>query len=170
LKIIDSDGNQLGANQEGEIVVKGPIVTKGYLHGRETTKLNHGWLRTGDIGYVDDEGFLYVLDRRSDLIISGGENVYPAEVESVLLSHEKIADAGVIGMVDEQWGQIPVAIVVVKEDIRVTEEELISYCQQRLGRYKVPKKIIFQKQLPRNAANKLVRRVLKEMVEQGGIK
>ena len=94
---------------EGEIVVKGPNVTGGYFNREDATRetIQNGWLHTGDLGYLDEEGFLYVLDRRSDLIISGGENIYPAQIEEVLLSHPAIAEAGVVGMTDDKWGQVP---------------------------------------------------------------
>lgn len=171
LKIVNSDGIELGPREEGEIIVKGPNVTNGYLHREEATraKIQNGWLSTGDIGYLDEEGFLYVLDRRSDLIISGGENIYPAEVEGVLLSLDKIGDAGVIGIEDEQWGQIPIAFVVRRPGSYVNQEEVVSYCQQKLANYKIPKKIIFVEQLPRNAAKKLLRRILREQFEKGKI-
>src|SRR5690606_704499 len=96
-----------------------------------------GWLYTGDLGYRDDDGFLYVLDRRSDLIISGGENVYPAEIESALLSHPDVVEAGVTGVADEAWGQVPLAFVVAKTNI--SERELLQFCEQKLARYKLPK-------------------------------
>ncbi|MGJ7920334.1 o-succinylbenzoate--CoA ligase [Neobacillus sp. LXY-4] len=169
LKIVDADGLELAPVQEGEIIVKGPNVTQGYLY-RETEnaiKIRNGWLHTGDIGYVDEDGFLYVLDRRADLIISGGENIYPAEIEGVLLLHEGIVDAGVIGIEDEQWGQVPVAFVVAKELIELSEADIISFCQHKLAKYKVPKKIIFIDELPRNAANKLLRRNLRDQLERG---
>lgn len=147
--------------EEGEILIRGEHVTPGYI-GRfqQKSSTEDGWLHTGDIGYFDDEGYLYVIDRRSDLIISGGENIYPAEVENVILSHPKVTEAGVCGVEDETWGQVPVAFIVKKEE--VTEEEMITFCMQKLAKYKVPKKIYFVDELPRNASNKLMRRKLKE--------
>ncbi|NMD72126.1 o-succinylbenzoate--CoA ligase [Bacillus sp. DNRA2] len=169
LKIVNRDGLELSANEEGEIVVKGPNVTPGYLYRETETaeKICDSWLHTGDIGYVDEEGFLYVLDRRADLIISGGENIYPAEIEGVLLSHEAIAEAGVVGVDDEKWGQVPVAFVVREAGKAVTEAELLAYCQQKIANYKIPKKIMFTDSLPRNASNKLMRRSLREQLERG---
>lgn len=120
-----------------------------------------GWLATGDLGYLDEEGFLYVLDRRSDLIISGGENVYPAEIESALLSHPDVAEAGVTGIDDERWGQVPIAFVVMKEDATFSEQALIAYCTERLAKYKIPAAIRRTTHLPRTASNKLQRRKLK---------
>ena len=147
---------------EGEICIRGPHVTPGYI-GRFAQKeaTQDGWLHTGDIGYIDDEGYLFVVDRRADLIISGGENIYPAEIENVLLAHPAIKEAGVCGMDDDTWGQVPVAYLVLKEEIPI--EELFSFCQDKLAKYKIPKDIKIVDQLPRNGANKLVRRKLKEL-------
>lgn len=163
---IEKDGEELPPYAEGEIVVKGPNVTSGYLNRADATReaIKNGWLRTGDIGYKDEEGFLYVLDRRSDLIISGGENIYPAQIEEVLLSHESIAEAGIVGKDDEMWGQVPVAFVVKAND--VTEEDIIEFCKERLARYKVPKAVCFLDKLPRNASKKLLRRELRQLAEE----
>ena len=165
LKIM-KDGRKAHPNEIGEIVVKGPTVTKGYLGREKETKeaIKDGWLYTGDLGYLDDDGFLYVLDRRSDLIISGGENIYPAEIESVLLSHPDVVEAGVTGIDDETWGQVPIAFVVTKT--KMSEQNLLQFCEQKLARYKLPKRIHFVKQLPRNSANKLLRRELLKLLPE----
>ncbi|KIQ94180.1 2-succinylbenzoate--CoA ligase [Anoxybacillus thermarum] len=164
---IEKEGKPLNANEVGEIVVKGPSVMKGYWNNEQATAavLKDGWLYTGDIGYMDDEGFLYVLDRRSDLIISGGENVYPAEIESVLLQHEAVKEAGVVGVADETWGQVPYAFVVL-HDVTATEEQLKQFCMNKLAKYKVPKRIYIVDHLPRNAANKLMRHKLKNWINE----
>ena len=151
----------------GEILVRGPTVTTGYWQRPAETALalREGWLHTGDLGRLDSAGFLYVLDRRSDLIISGGENVYPAEVEATLLSHPAIAEAGVFGLTDQRWGQIVAAAVKVRPDQSVTPADLTAFLTERLARYKVPTKIFFvpsDQNLPRNAAGKLLRRELRE--------
>lgn len=148
--------------QEGEILIRGPHVTPGYI-GRFQDKpsTKSGWLYTGDIGYLDDEGYLYVIDRRADLIISGGENIYPAEIENVLLAHPAIQEAGVCGVEDAQWGQVPNAYVVVKH--LVEEENILAFCKTRLASYKIPKKIHFVKELPRSGSKKLQRRKLNEI-------
>jgi o-succinylbenzoate---CoA ligase len=166
LKIILEDGKIASPKQAGEIIVKGPNVTMGYLYRPEVIKekFKEGWFHTGDIGYLDEEGFLYVLDRRSDLIISGGENIYPAEIESVLLAHPDVADAGVTGFDDKIWGQVPAAFIVRKEGANVTREELRQFCLENLAKYKIPKTFHFTEKLPRNAAKKLLRRKLCELV------
>ncbi|MBU8788905.1 MULTISPECIES: o-succinylbenzoate--CoA ligase [Bacillus] len=157
---IEKNGAPAETGEHGEICVKGPTVMKGYLKNEAANEesFNDGWFRTGDIGYLDDDGFLYVLDRRSDLIISGGENIYPAEVEAVLLSHPAVDEAGVRGADDETWGKVPHAYLVVNE--HVEEQELIRFCKERLASYKVPKAFHVVRQLPRNASNKLMRHKL----------
>ncbi|QTD43352.1 o-succinylbenzoate--CoA ligase [Sporosarcina sp. Te-1] len=147
----------------GEIIVRGPHVTPGYI-GRFTEKqpLVEGWLHTGDLGYLDDEGYLFVMDRRSDLIISGGENIYPAEIESVLMGYPAVQEAGVCGLENDEWGTVPVAFIVSQGE--VTEEMLLKYCADRLAKYKIPKRFVFVDQLPRNASNKLLRRELKKLL------
>ncbi|PLT32197.1 o-succinylbenzoate--CoA ligase [Bacillus sp. V5-8f] len=167
---IEVDGRTASPDEPGEIVVAGPNVTKGYLNREEETSraIKNGWLYTGDIGYLDSEGFLYVMDRRSDLIISGGENVYPAEIESVLSLHPAVFEAGVSSMSDMKWGQIPVAFVVPYPDMKPAEAELIEFCRDQLAPYKVPGEIVFCESLPRNASNKLLRRELKKRLEERG--
>lgn len=148
-------------NEHGEVYIKGPHVTPGYI-GRfeKTNPFEDGWLPTGDIGYVDEEGYLYIVDRRSDLIISGGENIYPAEIENVLAAHPNVREVGVCGKAHKKWGETPVAFIVVSEAIE--EEALFEFCMERLAKYKVPTEIHLVEQLPRNASNKLLRRELKE--------
>ena len=169
IKILTTEGKNALPGEAGEITVKGPNVTPGYLYREDATKekFRNGWLHTGDIGYLDEEGFLFVLDRRDDLIISGGENIYPAELEGILLGHSAVKEAGVIGIPDEKWGQVPAAYVVIRKSADVTEEELIEFCSTRMARYKVPKEIHTIEELPRNAAKKLLRRKLRELWEAG---
>lgn len=165
LKIVNELGAEVGPLETGEIIVKGPNITSGYLHrGHDSADfMDEGWFKTGDVGYLDEEGFLFVQDRRKDLIISGGENIYPAEIEGILLSHPQIHDAGVIGIKDDKWGQVPVAFVLKKG--HVSEEEIIEYCSERLAKYKLPKRIYFVDHIPRNAAKKLLRRELRALIE-----
>jgi o-succinylbenzoate---CoA ligase len=169
LKIKTKEGVTASSNEEGEIVVKGPNVTIGYYNREESNSksFDNGWLATGDIGYLDEDGFLFVLDRRSDLIISGGENVYPAEIESVLTSHKEIEDVGTAGIPHDEWGQVPCAFIVKRSGSLIGEEDVISFCKNKLASYKQPKKVIFVDEIPRNASNKILRRVLREQWEQG---
>jgi len=164
LSIEDDDGRAVAAGQPGEIVVRGPTVTPGYLNCPEETRkaLRDGWLHTGDVGYLDDDGYLYVLDRRDDLIISGGENVYPAEVEGVLQSHPAVLEAGVTGLPDEGWGQTVAATVRLRDGATASEEDLLTFCRGRLASYKAPTRLRIADGLPRNAAGKLLRRALRE--------
>lgn len=150
--------------EEGEILIRGPHVTPGYI-GRfaEKSATQDGWLMSGDIGYFDEEGYLYIVDRRSDLIISGGENIYPAQIENVLLKHPQVKEAGVCGIEDKKWGQVPVAFIVAEN---VDEESLLELCKQYLANYKVPKYIQFVSSLPRNGSNKLLRRKLHELYDK----
>ncbi|MCM3635600.1 o-succinylbenzoate--CoA ligase [Paenibacillus camelliae] len=163
LRIVQN-GNVQPAGEAGEIIVKGPNVTRGYLNGAAADSFDEGWLYTGDIGYVDEEGFLFVLDRRKDMLISGGENVYPAEIESVLIGHPDVLEAGVTGAEHEVWGQCPIAFVVMRPGKMLNEEELLSYCRARLAKYKLPTAIYAVEELPRNASNKLLRRELSKLL------
>lgn len=158
-----------GADAVGEIVIRGPTLTPGYANQPEATAQvwRDGWFHTGDLGYLDEEGYLYVLDRRADLIISGGENVYPAEVEAVLLAHPAVEEAGVVGAPDEHWGQVPIAFIKTRSPI--TPAELKQFCAERLARYKIPARVeLVENALPRNAAGKLLRRTLLEWVNPRG--
>lgn len=149
------------ANEHGEIYIKGPHVTPGYIgRYRDKQPLVDGWLPTGDIGYLDEEGYLYIVDRRSDLMISGGENIYPAEIENSLAGHPKVREVGVCGKKHPKWGETPVAFIVA--DGEVSSDELLAFCKGRLANYKIPTEIVFVDALPRNASNKLLRRELKE--------
>ncbi|SNZ05991.1 2-succinylbenzoyl-CoA synthetase [Terribacillus aidingensis] len=152
--------------EAGEIQVKGPMITNGYYRNADATAsaFQDGWLATGDIGYTDREGYLYVLDRRKDLIISGGENVYPAEVENILSGHPSIQEAAVVGKADARWGMVPAAFLVKQQEVSI--EELQAYCEQRLARYKIPKNWHWVEQLPRNASNKLMRYKLQELLKE----
>lgn len=146
----------------GEIWVKGPNVTAGYWKRDEANQqsFHDGWFRTGDIGFLDEEGFLFVIDRRADLIISGGENIYPAEIEGMLEGHEFIEEAAVIGKPDPEWGQVPVAYLVVKKEFNTAD--LNKWLAKRLAAYKIPKEYFVVSSLPRNASNKLMRHELKK--------
>jgi O-succinylbenzoic acid--CoA ligase len=160
------DGQEVAPGEPGVICLKGPTITPGYADQPEATAqvLHDGWLTTGDMGYLDEEGYLYVLDRRADLIVSGGENVYPAEIEAVLLSHADVEEAGVCGQDDPQWGQVPVAFLHLRAGSQSNPATILAYARERLARYKLPKAIYFVDQLPRNAAGKLVRHELPRLL------
>jgi O-succinylbenzoic acid--CoA ligase len=155
------------AGEVGEILVRGPTVMLGYAdrHIETARALRGGWLHTGDLGYVDGDGYLYIVDRRDDLIVSGGENVYPAEVERVLQEHPGIEEAGVIRMRSAVWGQTVGAVVKVRVGMQPSEHEIRAFCAQRLAGYKVPRRVWFTDALPRTAAGKLSRRSLREWIE-----
>lgn len=161
LRILHEDQPTM-AGEAGMIYLKGPSITPGYADRPAATAqvIRDGWLCTGDIGYLDQEGYLYILDRRSDLIISGGENVYPAEIEAVLLAHPDVAEAGVCGQTDAQWGQVPIAFVCLHVGHNASPDALLAHTIQRLARYKVPRAIYVVDHLPRNSSGKLLRREL----------
>ncbi|MEO7001547.1 MAG: o-succinylbenzoate--CoA ligase [Ktedonobacterales bacterium] len=162
LRITREDGSEAAADEAGEIQLSGPTITPGYDGKPEATRraFHAGWFATGDLGYRDAAGYLYVLDRRVDLIVSGGENVYPAEIEAALLAHPAVEEVGVCGVADAQWGQAPVAFVRLHADATMTEDALLAFAQERLARYKVPKAVYFVGELPRTSSGKLLRREL----------
>lgn len=166
VRIVDDAGNELPTGESGEVTVRGPNVMKGYWNRPEATAeaIRDGWFHTGDIGFLDEDGFLTLVDRKKDMIISGGENVYPAEVEKVLLEHAGVAEAAVIGKPDDKWGEVPVAFVVAVPGQSLAEDDLIAFCASRIAKYKTPKQIILRESLPHNAANKIVKKELKKLL------
>jgi len=164
VRIMDESGHECELGQIGEIAVKGDQVMKEYLNDPETTAatLREGWLYTGDLGEMDDEGFLYVVDRKKDIIISGGENISSVEVESILYKHPKIMEAAVIGIPDLKFGEGVCAIVVPRGGERILEEEIVGYCKAHLASFKKPRKVIFTDALPRNPSGKVLKRDLRK--------
>jgi acyl-CoA synthetase (AMP-forming)/AMP-acid ligase II len=164
IRVVDDEGRDVGPEVNGEILLKAPNIMKGYWKRPKDTAetIKNGWLHTGDIGKMDKDGFLYIMDRKKDMIISGGENIYPAEVEDALLHNPKIADVAVIGFPHEKWGEAVKAIVVLKPGEEMTEQELIDWCQGRIGRYKIPKAVVFTDAIPRTPTGKILKRVLRE--------
>lgn len=162
-KIVDPDGNEVPVGEVGELIVRGPNVMKGYYNMPEETAvtIQAGWLYTGDLARKDEEDYFYIVDRKKDMIIVGGYNVYPREVEEVLYSHPNIVEAAVIGLPDPDFGEAVCAYVVVKDD-SVTVEELKQYCTEHIAKYKVPKVIEIIDELPKNTTGKILRRSLKE--------
>jgi fatty-acyl-CoA synthase len=165
--IMDRDGNVLGPNQVGELCVRGGNVTTGYWNRPEATAeaIVDGWLHSGDAAMHDEDGFYYIVDRWKDMFISGGENVYPAEVENVIYQHPAVAEVAVIGVPHPKWQEVGKAVVVVKEGQSLTEEEVIEFCRDKLARYKIPKSVAFVGELPRTAAGKVLKRELREQFE-----
>lgn len=163
VKIVDEQGNLLPAGETGEILVKGPQVMKGYLKNEEETKntIKNGWLYSGDLGRMDEDGFLYIVDRKRDMIIRGGENVYPVEVEEVLYEMDEILEAAVVGIPHEVYGEVPKAFIVLKKNRILTETDVLDFCKKRLAKYKRPAEICFLEALPRNASGKVLKHILK---------
>jgi fatty-acyl-CoA synthase len=170
IRIVNEEGVDVIRGDVGEILVKGPDVMKEYWNNPQATKeaIRDGWCYTGDLGRLDEDGYLYILDRKTDMIKSGGEKVYPIEVENVLHAHPKIAEVAVIGQSDEVWGEKVCALVRLKEGEILLPEELIDFCEGKLARYKIPKRVVMREQpLPRNAAGKVLKRVLREEYAAG---
>jgi fatty-acyl-CoA synthase len=169
LRIVDTQGTPLAPSQVGEIICRTAKNMKGYWNrADETAKaLKDGWLRTGDVGYLDESGYLYIHDRLKDMIVSGGENIYPAEIESALYGHPDIADIAVVGVPDERWGEAVKALVVVKQNRTADAADILRYARERLAGYKIPKSIEFLPELPRNSSGKILKRVLREQYWRG---
>jgi acyl-CoA synthetase (AMP-forming)/AMP-acid ligase II len=164
LRIVDDDGLPLPAGERGEIALRGPKVFAGYWRDPEATAaaIRNGWFHTGDVGRVDGDGYLYIDDRKKDLIISGGENVASPEVERVLYEHPGILEAAVIGMPHERWGEVPMAVVVTREGADVSAEELTAFCATKLASFKVPRHVEFVQELPRTPSGKVLKRTLRD--------
>jgi len=166
LKVVKDDGSEIkwDSKEVGEIVVKGDSVTPGYWNLPEETEkaIKKGWLHTGDLAVVDSEGYVNIVDRKKDMIVTGGENVYSTEVENVLYEHPAILEAAVIGIPHEKWGEAVHASVVLKKDITATEKEIIEFCKQNLARYKAPKSVAFFSSLPKTGSGKIYKMGLRE--------
>ena len=171
LRVVDSEtGNDMPVGEVGEIWVKGGQVMKGYWNMAEETAKSinsDGWFKTGDAAYLDEDGYVYIFDRVKDMIVSGGENVYPAEVENALMAHPAIADVAVIGVPDEKWGEVPKAMVVRKPDVAVTEDEIIAFAKERLAGFKCPKSVNWVDALPRNPSGKILKKDLRAPFWEG---
>ena len=166
IKVVDDEGNELPWGEVGELYIRGPNVTPGYWNNPEATEdsFEDGWLKTGDAARFDDEGFVYIVDRWKDMYISGGENVYPAEVENVIYQLPQIAEAAVIGVPDERWGETGKVFISLKEGQKIDEKDIIEHCLKNLAKFKVPQSIVFVDLLPRNATGKVLKRELREEV------
>ncbi len=164
-QIVGDENSFLGPNEAGELILKGPSYCSGYFNNPEATKTavdERGYFHTGDAAYFDDEGYFYIVDRKKDMFISGGENVYPAEIEKVLYQHPAVHMCAVIGLPDSKWGEVGKACVVLKPGQSTTEDELLKFMTERLAKYKVPKSVTFMDALPISAAGKILKRELRD--------
>ncbi len=163
IRIVDDAGVVVPAGSTGEVIVRSPFNMKGYWNRPEATAavLRGGWLHTGDIGRLDADGFLYIVDRKTDMIIMSGENIYPSEIEAALLRHPAIAEAAVVGVPDERRGEVPKAVIVLNPGAQLTAEEAQAFCRERLAFFKVPKIVEFRPWLPKNASFKVLKGELK---------
>jgi acyl-CoA synthetase (AMP-forming)/AMP-acid ligase II len=164
LRVVGPSGVPVPAGQIGEVVAQGPQLMRGHWQLPEATAeaLRDGWLHTGDAGVLDGEGYLFIQDRVKDMIVSGGENVYPREVEEVLFQHPAILEAAVIGVPDRRWGEAVKAVVVLRGDTPATAQEIVAFCRGRLGGFKLPRSVDVVDALPRNGAGKVLKRELRE--------
>ncbi|MFQ6115226.1 MAG: long-chain fatty acid--CoA ligase, partial [bacterium] len=162
MKIVRSDGTPCHPNEEGELLIRGAHVTPGYWNKAKETAdtIKDGWLHTGDIARQDEEGYFYIIGRRKDMFISGGENVYPAEVESVMHAHPAVAEAALIAVPHKTWGEVGCAFVVVQNGFTLNENELLDFMRERLAKYKIPKSIVFVNELPKTAIGKIDKKIL----------
>jgi acyl-CoA synthetase (AMP-forming)/AMP-acid ligase II len=169
VKIIDEDDKEVPRGTIGEIAIKGPQLMSGYWNLQDATSksLKDGWMHTGDAATMDEQGYIYIQDRIKDMIVSGGENVYPREVENALFEHPDIADAAVIGIPSVKWGEAILAFVVLREGKSITSDSLIEFSRERLAGYKVPRQFEFIEELPRNASGKVLKKNLREPYWEG---
>jgi acyl-CoA synthetase (AMP-forming)/AMP-acid ligase II len=164
MRIVDESGNDLEPGEKGEILIRSNRIMSGYWQRPDETSeaIKDGWLHTGDIGYYDERGFIYIADRKKDMIITGGENVYPKEVEETLYAHPAVEEAVVIGIPDPYWVEKVHALVVLRENAQASAEDIISFCSNRIARFKVPKSIEFVTSIPKNPQGKVLKRVIRE--------
>lgn len=170
VRIFDDDDHELPPGKEGEIVLRSPTLMKGYWNLPQDTAnvLRGGWLRTGDIGYKDEDGYIFITERKKDIIIKAGENIVPREIEEVIMTHPKVAECGVVGMKDNVYGEDIVAFVVLKPGQEATEGEMMQHCRGRLTSFKTPRSVRFMDSLPKNIMGKVLRRELRKLVLVGG--
>jgi len=169
VRVVNEQGQDVKPGEVGEIIQRGDDTMLGYWKDPALTAetIKDGWLHTRDMATVDEDGYIYIVDRKSDMIISGGFNIYPFEVEEILYRHPAVFEAAVVSVPDEQWGEAVKGVVVLREGMIVTEAELIEFCKQYLASYKKPKSIDFVAELPKNAHGKVLRRIIKEKYWKG---
>lgn len=167
IRIVDEEGRELSTDEVGELIVRGENISPGYFRNEAATReaLRDGWLHTGDIARIDADGYLFIVDRKKDLIIRGGFNIYPRDLEEIIVKHPAVAEVAVIGAPSESMGEEVVAFVVRKPGERIEEHELIQYCQEKLAKYKTPRKIVFTDALPRNGVGKILKKNLRELLK-----
>jgi acyl-CoA synthetase (AMP-forming)/AMP-acid ligase II len=163
VKIVNDDDVTLGPGEKGEICIKGKNIMLGYWKNPELTAkvMKCGWYHTSDVGYLDDDGYLYITDRKADMIISGGENVYPAEVENVIYQHSAVFECSVVSAPNDKWGEVVQAVVVLKPGAKATEEEIIEHCKKMLAGYKCPKAVAFWDSIPKTIVGKIIKKDIK---------
>jgi acyl-CoA synthetase (AMP-forming)/AMP-acid ligase II len=169
VEIMDDDGNLMPAGERGEIVVRGNLVMPGYYKNPEATAevSTFGWHHTGDIGFKDEDGYVYIVDRKKDMIISGGFNVYPSEIEQIIWGHPAVQDCAVIGVPDEKWGEAVKAVIELKQGSSTNSDEIIALCKAKLGSVKAPKSVDFWDSLPRSAVGKVRKKDIRETFWKG---
>ena len=167
---VEDGKTQVAPGQAGEMLIKGPFVMKEYWENPEQTaeELVDGWLHTGDVAKMDEDGYLFIVDRKKDMVIAGGYNIYPRDIDEVLYQHPKVAEAVAVGVKDEYRGETIKAYVVLHPDETATKEEIISFCKEKLAVYKVPKIVEFRDALPKSAVGKILRRILRDEEESKG--
>lgn len=163
-KVVDDEGNEVKPGEIGELMIKGDPVAKGYWNrpGETASQFKEGWWYSGDMARVDEEGYFHIVDRKKDMILCGGINIYPREIEDVLYAHPAVLYAAVIGIPDEEWGESVKAIIVPKKGINITEAEIIEFCKQHLASYKKPRSVEFRESLPLSQAGKILKRELRD--------
>src|SRR6185437_6189692 len=169
IRVVDGEGREVKTGDVGEIVIRGRNIMKGYWNKPDATQtsIREGWFASGDAGFFDADGYLYIHDRVKDMIVSGGENIYPAEVENALMGHPAIADVAVIGVPDARWGEAVKAIVVRKPGLEAVPAEIIAFARERIAGYKLPKSVDFIDALPRNPSGKVLRKDLRKPYWEG---
>jgi acyl-CoA synthetase (AMP-forming)/AMP-acid ligase II len=170
VRVATADGQTAASDEPGEVLIRAPHVVQGYWQNPEASAdaIRDGWLYTGDVGRMDEDGYLFLVDRKHDMIISGGENIYPAEIERALIEHADIEDVVVLGLADDHWGEIVCAAVQVKPGRTADSDVLIAFCRTRLAGYKVPRRIVFVDAIPRTATGKAVRREIQRQLALTG--
>ena len=167
VRVVDEQDNDVMSGEIGEVIARGPNLFTGYWNRPEATAeaMSGGWYHSGDLGYLDEDGFLFIVDRKKDMLISGGENVYPTEVEQTIYGHEAVSEVSVIGIPHEKWQEVPCAIIVTKDGFELTEQEIMDYCAGQLAKFKTPKKVVFVDELPMSGAGKILKTELRKMFD-----